>query len=373
MRRDRIIEAIDRLKEALHEAQIRDVFNSIRNEPSTNNTTRIQKILSSYSIFSQHYMEFGEEEKQLMTLFGLDALINVNFWSSMLEKDPNLSTKVITDIDVGVYNVMFVMPKMRELLVRESDKEELVIQLEDGDERTVKRLRIHVSENGNELTETFVLTNVIKAIEDFYEIMFFLHKTDFVALTIGSFDSGIDKVMDFFGSGIIIDDMSSIIANVWQRVKHSTEDNIRYQIEVAMMACGFIARVKEAQAAKFVTEEEAQRIIRTVSKSVEILLRNGAYTDDMEKVEDVRASDVLIRKAEQIEYQAQPASPESQQDIQQGFPPVQQEFPPTQPEQPTAQHAQPAPAEEVHKPSFMETGAGPFAVLSSASNKARPH
>ena len=55
---------------------------------------------------------------------------------------------------------------------------------------------------------------------------------------------------------------------------------MRYQIELAMVAIGFVTRVKRAQA--IVDEEEAQRATRLVAKSIEMLFRCGAYTEVMD-------------------------------------------------------------------------------------------
>ncbi len=94
---------------------------------------------------------------------------------------------------------------------------------------------------------------------------------------------------------------------VWDRIKYSVEDNFRYQIEVAMMAAGFINRVKDAQSNGRINEEQGQRITRSVAKAIETIFRCGAYMDDMDQVREVRASEFLIPKTQLLEYRREEA------------------------------------------------------------------
>ena len=99
-----------------------------------------------------------------------------------------------------------------------------------------------------------------------------------------------------------MEDINSLLINVWDRIKYATEDNFRYQIEVAMMAAGFTARMKEAQAQQSISEEQAQRTTRLVAKSIETLFRSGAYTEEMDAPREIRASQVLTPRTQLIEF-----------------------------------------------------------------------
>lgn len=302
MRRDRISEAIDQLREALIDSQIRDILRARRSSQKDEVNSITQKLLMAYSIFSQHHINFGEEEKYIMTLFGLNPLVNVNFWSGLLEDDHNISQKMLSDLEVGVYNVVYVMPKFKDLLVRQTDKTGFSIKLQDGLEREVHRLQLFIAEKSDSLTDTAVITNVIRAVEELYESFSYLHKSSYVALSLGGIDSGGAKSFDFFGSKEVITDMNETVSDIWHKVKYASKENMRYQIEVSLMATGFIPRITEAQRDNTITEEEGQRIIRVVSRSIETLFQNGAYTSEMDRVEESRASTILQRQTAVIEH-----------------------------------------------------------------------
>jgi hypothetical protein len=307
MRRDRIIKAVNTLKDALQAAQIRELLRAARNGQQAEGVNRTQKILLAYNVFMRHYQEFDEEEKEMMTFFGLTPLLDLAFWSALVDGEQAVSRKIMADVDVGAYNVIFVMPKLRDLLTRETDKEQLIVADPSGTDQEIKRLRMLVAERERSLTDPHVIINVLRSLDEFYEGMAALRGGNHPSLSVGAIDSGSTKSFDFFGSNAIVDEISELLIAVWDRIKYSSEENFRYQIEVAMMAAGFINRVKDAQSAGRVNEEQGQRITRSVAKAIETLFRAGAYTDEMDQVREVRASQFLLPKTQLLEYRREEA------------------------------------------------------------------
>jgi hypothetical protein len=284
MRRDRIIKAVNTVRDALQAAQIRELLRAARNGQQNEGVNRTQKILLAYNVFMRHYQDFGESEKELMTFFGLTPLLDIAFWSALIDGEQAVSRKLMSDVDVGAYNVIFVMPKLRDLLTRENDREQLIVTDAQGNETEIKRLRLLVAERSRALTDPQLIINILRSIDEFYEGMVTLQGGSGADLSIGSIDSGSTKSFDVFGAANIM------------------EENFRYQIEVAMMAAGFITRVKEAQTSGTINEEQGQRITRSVAKAIETLFRSGAYTEEMDEVREVRASNFLVPKTQLIEY-----------------------------------------------------------------------
>jgi hypothetical protein len=302
MRRERIIKAVNSLREALHAAQIRELLRVTRSGQQVDGVNRTQRILLAYNEFTRYYQQFGEEEKDLMTFFGLNPLLDIGFWSSLIDGEQAVSRKVLSDVDVGAYNVIFVMPKLRELLMRETDKSALIITDAGGTEKEIKRVRVMIAEKERSLTDPHIIINVIRSMDELYDGLSALHGEANVGIGIGSIDSGSAKSFDFFGASSIMDEINTLLINVWDRIKYATEENFRYQIEVAMMAAGFTNRVKDAQAQQLISEETGQRTTRVVAKSIETLFRSGAYTEDMDTPREVRASLFLTPKTPLIEF-----------------------------------------------------------------------
>jgi hypothetical protein len=302
MRRDRIIKAVNTVRDALQAAQIRELLRAARNGQQMEGVNRTQKILLAYNVFMRHYQDFGESEKELMTFFSLTPLLDIAFWSALIDGEQAVSRKLMSDVDVGAYNVIFVMPKLRELLTRENDRDQLIVTDAQGNETEIKRLRLLVAERSRSLTDPQLIINILRSIDEFYEGMVTLQGGSGAGLTVGSIDSGSTKSFDLFGAANIMEEMGALLISVWDRLKYSAEENFRYQIEVAMIAAGFIGRVKEAQSGGTINEEQGQRITRSVAKAIETLFRSGAYTEEMDEIREVRASQFLVPKTQLIEY-----------------------------------------------------------------------
>ncbi len=314
MRRERIIKAVNSLREALNAAQIRELLRVARTGQQGDSVNRTQRILLAYNEFTRHYQQFGDEEKDLITFFGLNPLLDIGFWSGLIDGEQAVNRKLLSDVDVGAYNVIFVMPKLRELLTRETDKGELIIADAQGTEREIKRVRVLIAEKERSLTDPQIVINVIRSMDELYGAVSSLHGEPGVSLAIGSIDSGSAKSFDFFGAGAVMEDVNTLLINVWDRIKFATEENFRYQIEVAMMAAGFMTRIKDAQGQKGLGEEQAQRTTRIVSKSIETLFRSGAYTEEMDAPRDLRASQVLTPKTQMIEFKHEEPRVEAKRD-----------------------------------------------------------
>ncbi len=302
MRRERIIKAVNSLREALHAAQIRELLRVTRAAQQGESVNRTQRILLAYNEFTRHYQQFGDEEKDLMAFFGLNPLLDIGFWSGLIDGEQATNRKLLSDVDIGAYNIIFVMPKLRELLTRETDKGELIITGADGAEREMRRVRLFIAAKEHSLTGVQTVVNVMRSMDELYEAVSMLHGVSDVRLTIGSIDSGSAKSFDFFGEGSIMDDVNALLIDVWDRIKYSAEENFRYQIEVALMASGFTGRVNNAQSQRLLSEDHAQRMTRTVCKCIESLFRSGAYTEEMDAPREIRASEFLAPRTHLIEF-----------------------------------------------------------------------
>ncbi len=322
MRRERIIKAVNSLRDALHAAQIRELLRVARTGQPTDGVNRTQRILLAYNEFTRHYQEFGEEEKDLMTFFGLTPLLDIGFWSGLIDGEQAVNRKLLSDVDVGAYNVIFVMPKLRELLTRETDKGELIIADTQGTEREIKRVRVLIAEKERSLTDPQIVINVIRSMDELYTAVSTLHADANVSLAIGSINSGSAKSFDFFGASPIVEDVNALLTNVWDRIKYATEENFRYQIEVAMMAAGFVGRIKEAQAQQLIGEEQGQRTTRAVAKAIETLFRSGAYTEEMDAPREVRASLALTPKTQMIEFKHEERADAKRDDMRPALDPI---------------------------------------------------
>ncbi len=299
MRRDRIAKAANDIREALHAAEIRELLRSVRTGQGTEDENRTVRILRAYQEFVRHYHQFGDQEKDLVASVGLSPLLDAEFWCGLIDGGNAMDRKVLSDVEVAAYNLMFVMPKLSELLTHENGKGEFVVSDARGKDRQISSLRVFVAEKERSLTDPNVIVALIRSMDKLYKALAILHGEKNVGLAVGAMDSGSGKSFDFFGASPIMGEIDSLLINVWDWVKYCSEDNLRYQIELAMVAAGFVVRVKRAQG--IVNEEDAQRATRIVAKSIEMLFRCGGYTEAMDAERESRASRIFSPKGRTLE------------------------------------------------------------------------
>ncbi len=306
MRRDSIAKAANDVREALLAAQIDELLRMVRTGQPDENENRTQRILCAHHEFMRHIRQFGDEEKDLLTSLGLSPLLDIGFWSGMFDGGHAVDHKLLSGVEVATYNVIFMMPKFAELLTRETDKREFIVADGQGKDRQISGLRILMAGKDRSLTDPNSVVLLIRSMDKLYKALSILHGEKSVSLAIGSIDSGSAKSFDIFGAAAIIEEIRYLLANVWDKVRYCGEENLRYQIELAMVAVGFAVRAKRAQARNIVDEEAAQRITRLVAKAIEMLFRSGAYTEDMDAQRETRASRILTPKGRTIEFKGEP-------------------------------------------------------------------
>ena len=245
----------------------------------------------------RHYHEFGDQEKSLLVSLGLGPLLEAEFWCGLIDGGSAVDRKVLSDVEVAAYTLIYVMPKLSELLSRETG--EFVVSDARGRDREISSLRIFVAEKERSLTDPNIVVGLIRSMDKLYKALAVLHGEKDINMAIGSINSGDAKSFDFFGASPIIEEIDALLVTIWDWVKYSPEDNFRYQIELAMVASGFAMRVKQAQAN--VNEDEAQRAARIVAKSIEMLFRCGGYTEAMDAPRETRASSILSPKGRTLE------------------------------------------------------------------------
>jgi hypothetical protein len=302
MRREALVKAANDVREALNTAQIRELMRVARTGQLAEGENRTLRVLDAYHHFMRHYSNFGEEEKGLISSLGLSPLLDIGFWGALIDGSQEVDRKLLSDVELAAYNVIFMMPKLRELLARETDKAELVVMDGRGKEREIRCLRILLAEKERSLTDPSIIVTVIRSMDKLYRALSVLHGEKSVSLAIGSIDSGSAKSFDFFGASPVMEDISTLLVNVWDKIKYCSEEILRQQIEFAIVATGFVLRAKKAQAQNNVSEEQVQSALRAVARSVELLFGCGAYTEEMDAPRESRASRILTPKGRPVEF-----------------------------------------------------------------------
>ena len=127
---------------------------------------------------------------------------------------------MLSDVEVAAYNLIVVMPKLSELLIRETGKADFVVSDSRGRDRQISSLRVFLAEKERSLTDPSIIITLIRSMDKLYNALAILHGEKSVTLAIGPIDSGNAKSFDFFGASAIMEEMGTLLVDVWDWVKY---------------------------------------------------------------------------------------------------------------------------------------------------------
>ena len=230
---------------------------------------------------------------------------------------PRLDRKMLSDVEVAAYNLIFVMPKLSELLVRETGKADFVVSDTRGRERQISSLLVFMAEKEWSLTDPNILIALIRSMDKLYKGLAILHGEK----TVGSCHR-LDRLRQ-----------CQILRFLW-RERHYGGNRHTACLRLGLgqvLPRGQLALPDRTRNGSYrlcsagqegpgiIDEEEAQRVTRLVAKSIEMLFSCGAYTEAMDAARETRASRILSpggrmleikEKAAEIEVRFDAASPE---------------------------------------------------------------
>jgi hypothetical protein len=138
MRREQIIEAVEKLNSALEETDLRRKVNNVlmkRDSRADSNSTAVQELLKSLHDFGVIASHFGQEEFHMIEYLGITPLLDAKFWPSLFSESARQSREV-AEVYEGLKDALTFLPKFIKILNRESDQEKSQILNENEGERS---------------------------------------------------------------------------------------------------------------------------------------------------------------------------------------------------------------------------------------------
>lgn len=114
--------------------------------------------------------------------------------------------------------------------------------------------------------------------------------------------SGSDKSIDFIGLAAAIDKLSNAILQSWDRVRFAKSAKTSASIKTASEGILLISQIATATEHGAMTPEEAEKMRRTVIKSIDDLFANGVYTKAMETVPPFQPDQLIVERRKLITH-----------------------------------------------------------------------
>jgi hypothetical protein len=198
-----------------------------RDKDSTN-----EKTLSSFQHLMHLSKSFGKAEWEIISIFNIDALFNISFWSSLITNEDIHSTGILDSL--RRLNFMSEhLPKMMKLLERDVDilKEKLTTKNVENSGNRKGLLTIILAEE-IEYSSSSRLVLALESIKGLYDALSIIENVDNIQLSVISCDSGSDKSFDFLGAAKSIEAVKEIILGLWDKVIFYKEDKTNKKLEL---------------------------------------------------------------------------------------------------------------------------------------------
>jgi hypothetical protein len=277
-----------------------------KEETPQGNVFRIS--LQHYAMFRLLHEKFGPPENELLDRFGLKPLVEPDTWATAgrpTPDGPSLAAKI--------RYAMETFPKFAKILDRETD-ENLVIQTKENKKGAIqtlatKKITFLVRES-DALTLTLKeLSSILSDIENIFQSIVKITGAPPSDLVVAALDSGSEKSLDLVGVATAVDKLTAFLLEAWDRVRFARTSKMRASIKTASEGLAVLNELKAAQEKGAISAEEAEKLKRTVLKSVEDLFSKGVYIPEMEESIPVRPSEIPYQRTKLLTHYSGESSP----------------------------------------------------------------
>lgn len=251
MRRDEIIAAVENLSQVLSASGLFDLAHQGR----ADNREKAPR-LEAFRQFSLLSARIGLTERELIDIFGLRELDQIEFWDSFIEHGwdhPDTHT-----VRVGLSHFERYVPRIIKLLQNDA----LRAKAGDGVAASAREqiLTAILVEKREEASRPARIVDAIRSIAGLYEVCAYLTNTDPESLAIIGCDSGSDKSFDFFGAASAIAALKEVILGIWDRIVFYRQMQNDANINQALKSLAAVEQVTRLQTDGAIDPERAERL-----------------------------------------------------------------------------------------------------------------
>ncbi len=278
MLRNELNLAVTNVIKALEEARFDKVFRAMLRPPAQE--SRFNP-LDSYVSFIRSHQQFGKAELQIIQDLNLAFLLDTGFWKNISTREdisrPQIS-KAANSVNFAINN----LPKVLNLLIRESDEDFMSEGRETISQEPLERLSTIVIEEQQKSTPERLIM-VFQSIDNLYKACAQILDLPDTDLSVISCDSGSDKAFDFLGLAKIVECIKEVILSFWDRVVYFREDKTERRLELIANSLPILNQIEEMKDSKKMEPERAELLKRQVVDSITCFAKAGVTIPEIEK------------------------------------------------------------------------------------------
>lgn len=281
MRRSEIIEGVNQVIDAIDESSIIKTYKSIFTAQKS--SRNVPELMLSFKVYAIAAHNFNSAARRIASILELDFLEDPALWAAVADTTSRVSSRGLEKVVFAKNN----LPQIVKLLDREysnlnKDNSEPIIS--NGKE--MKTLSVTVFESGNIFSSPQRLVNVLESVDTFYTACAFMNDESPDTLSVVACDSGSDKSFDFLGVAKVIECVTQLIENLWDRVVFYREKQLDVRLDLINKSLPIYEKISELQQGEKIERELAERLRRNISDGVNKFIESGASIPEI----DVRST-----------------------------------------------------------------------------------
>jgi hypothetical protein len=278
MRRKDLIKAVAAVNKAIEKSQVFSAIGPLNKKPDP------LTLLTSYQAFASYYKEFGETEREVFKILGLEGLEDAKTWATLFESREDDRMK-FNRYRASLRFTADNLPKILNLL--KQDHIEFSIE---GSNRPVSTdanaglavLSVIMPESENEVSKPQRLINVLESINLFYSVSAVLQEMDANDLSVAAIDSGSDKSIDFLGAATLIESVKNLILEMWDRIVYYKTRQAESRLDLIIKALPVMEKINNMVAAGTISPEQGELLRRDVSVATSGFISAGAIIPELD-------------------------------------------------------------------------------------------
>ncbi len=293
MRRIDIINSAKRVKAAILQSELMGVMD-------TKKDINANPYLNCFKKYISLTHDFREQEHQIIEIFGLEPLSNVEFWAQVIGSSKEENNRVSisrTFRRVGYFLEhidMFVdMLKQDNIDYTRNDE---AYSSETTNESGQALLTVILPEDSTEQSQPRRLVDALNGINDLYDAFATINNENSNKIVVAAIDSGSDKSFDFLGAAKVVSSVKEFIIDLWDKVVFYRERKFAEKLKLVKDALPIIANLEKMKEQSSISPEQCELLKRKIFSGVEGFLAAGAMLPEFHEKSTYNPREIMATK-----------------------------------------------------------------------------
>jgi hypothetical protein len=282
MRRLDIINAVIKIRQAVSDSKINEVIMA----PLTGKDRYDPEIImESFQKFSNHFERFGDNEKRVLKIFGLDGIENPKLWAKIMTSEKTESREAARPFYRGMTFMQDYLHKIVDLLKQdhlEYVRHDNYISIDSPSKDNHAVITVILPEKDNESSHPNRLIKILESIGTFYSTISSLQDHKDNDLSVIAIDSGSDKSFDFLGAAKVVTAVKELVIELWDRVVFYREKKLNERIDLIAKSLPVIEKINSLEKGGKMEREQAEIFRRNILDGAKAFIECGAILPEFE-------------------------------------------------------------------------------------------